>query len=288
MGIVYRPPGTDLKLFIDEFGKVLNSIRSERKLCYLLGDWNINLLSYDNHVDTSSAIDMFYSYSFMPLINRPTRISATSATIIDNIFTNNHTDLVNSYHGILITDISDHFPIFHINKNMTDVIQEFDIVKRFFSAENKQSFIEQLSQTDWTPMYSSQNTQSTFSIFHQTFCELFNKSFPKRKVKIRYNNYKPWLSDSLKRCIKHKNRLYYTSIKIRTAYNELMYSTYRNKLKNVLIKAEREYYAKLLEANKSSMKKTWSIIKQIINKKKHSKTETQFKLDDETVTSDQK
>ena len=67
-----------------------------------------------------------------------------------------------------------------------------------------------------------------------------------------------------------------------------MYTTYRNKLKNVLIKAERDYFTKLLDANKSNMKKTWSILKQVINKKKRSKIETQFKLDDETVTSDQR
>ena len=64
-----------------------------------------------------------------------------------------------------------------------------------------------------------------------------------------------------------------------------MYSTYRNKLKSIIFKAERDYYAKILEANKSSMKKTWSILKQVINKKKFSKPETQFKLDDNSVTS---
>ena len=174
----------------------------------------------------------------MPLINRPTRISKTSATLIDNIFTNNHSDLVNSCHGILITDISDHFPIFHINKSISNVDQDFDIVKRSFSDQNKQAFKEELASIDWTPIYNIQDAQGAFSIFHQRRCALFNKHFPKRKVKIRYNHYKPWLSDSLKRSIKQKNRLYYKSIKLRTAYNELMYTTYRNKLKRVLLKSD--------------------------------------------------
>ena len=104
---------------------------------------------------------------------------------------------------------------------------------------------------------------------------------------MKYDTYKPWLSESLKKCIKHKNRLYYQSIKYRTAYNELMYTTYRNKLKNILNKTEKAYYSKLLDANKSSMKKTWSILKQVINKKKHVKSQTQFKLSDGALTTDQ-
>ena len=35
------------------------------------------------------------------------------------------------------------------------------------------------------------------------------------------------------------------------------------------------------------MKKTWSILKQIINKKKHTKSQTQFRLNDDCLTSDQ-
>ena len=65
-----------------------------------------------------------------------------------------------------------------------------------------------------------------------------------------------------------------------------MYTTYRNKLKKVLFKAEQEHYSQLLEANKSNMKKTWTILKQIINKKKYSKTQAQFKLSDDTLISD--
>ena len=44
---------------------------------------------------------------------------ASSATLIDNIFTNNHDNLNYSLSGILVADVSDHFPIFHINQFFT-------------------------------------------------------------------------------------------------------------------------------------------------------------------------
>ena len=47
---------------------------------------------------------------FHPLITKPTRITSYSATLIDNIFTNDSEFRAKS--GIIITDISDHPPVF--------------------------------------------------------------------------------------------------------------------------------------------------------------------------------
>ena len=45
-----------------------------------------------------------------PLINRPSRITTHSCTLIDNIFTNQINYSIRS--GLLINDITDHLPIF--------------------------------------------------------------------------------------------------------------------------------------------------------------------------------
>ena len=53
---------------------------------------------------------MMFSSTFYPLISRPTRITNTTATVIDNIFVNN---IEGNYKcGILFTDPSDHLPVF--------------------------------------------------------------------------------------------------------------------------------------------------------------------------------
>ena len=61
-----------------------------------------------------------------------------------------------------------------------------------------------------------------------------------RPKPIRYHNKKSWLSEGLKVSIKHKNKLYHKNLKCKTAYNEIMYKTYRNKLKHILAKAEKK------------------------------------------------
>ena len=285
IGIIYRPPGTDLCEFNVMIGELLENIKAEDKFCYLMGYYNINFLNYESHDQTATFIDMLYSYTFVPLINRPTRVTSSSATLIDNIFTNNHDALVKSYQGILVTDLSDHFPIFHINDSFTLDVTYVFIVKRSFSPQNKQSFLNDLAIADWNYIHSSEDTQVAFGQFHQMLLRAFNKNFPKRKVKIKYYNRKPWLSDGLKNSIRHKIHLCHKSIIFRTAYNETTYKTYRNKLKNVLAKAEKDHFAKLLEANKSNMKKTWMILKDIINNNRQSRVQSQFKISDGSTIS---
>ena len=284
--VIYRPPGTDMDMFNNELSNLLESIKSENKLCYLLGDYNINILNYESHEPTAYFVNSMYSFGFVPLINRPTRITQHSATIIDNIFTNNHNALIKSYQGILVTDLSDHFPVFHVIQDLTAVEQDIFIMKRSFTAKNKHAFQEDLKTVDWQSIYSINETQAAFSQFHQKLLNLYDKNFPKRKIKLRYNNRKPWLSEGLRYSIKQKNRLYYKSIKCKTAYNEILYTRYRNKLKHILQKAEKDHYACLLESYKSNMRKTWGVLKEIINKNKIRKAQAQFKLNDGSTTSD--
>ena len=60
-------------------------------------------------------LNIFFSNSFIPLINKPTRISKYNATIIDHLLTNTFINK-NYITGILKTDISDHFPVFFISE----------------------------------------------------------------------------------------------------------------------------------------------------------------------------
>ena len=56
-----------------------------------MDDFNINILHCDSDKDTSNFIDTMYASSSYPTINTPTRITATSKTLIDNIFYNDFT-----------------------------------------------------------------------------------------------------------------------------------------------------------------------------------------------------
>ena len=83
-----------------------------------MGDYNINLLNFGTHTKTNEFIDDVISHGFLPYILKPTRVTDTSATLIDHIYSN-HT-YTNQDSGIIVTDLSDHFGVFYITYNTTN------------------------------------------------------------------------------------------------------------------------------------------------------------------------
>ena len=144
----------------------MNDVRMENKICYLLGDYNIDILNYASHVHTAQFVDMMSSSGFLPLITRPTGVTATSATLIDNIFTNYLEDIGHSIQGLFITDVSDHFPIFHVSRGMQMSDVDTHICRRLYSLRNKEEFCHAISTTNWDEINRATDTQQAFDLFH--------------------------------------------------------------------------------------------------------------------------
>ena len=70
-------------------------------------DHNLDLLKCSTHSLTHEFVECNANYGLMPTINRPTRITKTSATLIDNIFVSENF-LGKYYSSIIIDDLSDH------------------------------------------------------------------------------------------------------------------------------------------------------------------------------------
>ena len=154
------------------------------------------------------------------------------------------------------------------------------------SQRNKHDFLCAMSNVDWSSIYSEMCTQEAFSLFHSTLVNHYHKHFPMQKIKLKDNCRKPWLTQDLKDAIKVNNKLYKKYQKINAVAHEIEYKTYRNKLNHILKCAERKHYSDLLNDNKNNVKRTWQILKSIVNKNKTTKIQDKFKLSDGTFTSD--
>ena len=175
-----------------------------------MGDYNLNLLNYSKHGETTQFVDILHSNSFVSLINPPTKINGSSATLIDNIFTNCYSDIHDTFQCLIQSDITDHFPIIHIDGSVKHSDIDTDILSRNMSQRNKQDFLCEMSNVDWGAIYNEMNTQGAFSLFHSVLVKLYNKYFPLRKLKLNYHNRQPWLTQGLKDSIKEKT--YYAGI----------------------------------------------------------------------------
>ena len=66
--IIYRHPNSNLECFLNQLFTLIEKANTENKYCFLLGDFNINLLNYDTHTQTEDFINTLNSYFFEPRI----------------------------------------------------------------------------------------------------------------------------------------------------------------------------------------------------------------------------
>ena len=109
---IYRVPGTNEQLSISRYEEILSKYKNTNHTELIIGtDQNFDYLKINEHKYTSDLFDMHISHGFLPTITRPTRITHTSQTLIDNIYTN-ITPNNNFTSGIILTQLSDHLPVF--------------------------------------------------------------------------------------------------------------------------------------------------------------------------------
>ena len=68
--------------------ELLENISNEQKSIFLLGDFNVNLLNYNEHNGTNEFLDSLPSNPFIPLVLQPIRIIRHSNTLVDDIYSN--------------------------------------------------------------------------------------------------------------------------------------------------------------------------------------------------------
>ena len=146
------PPNNEIYLFLHDIDEGVHKILQENKHVYLMGDYNNDLLTTTQH-NNLRFINILQSNAFYPHINKPTRISNTSQTLIDNIFSNVY---FNSTNGILYSDISDHLPIFVVcnQENELKSMQNNNInYHRKETQANIDSLNIELAQEEWQDVY---------------------------------------------------------------------------------------------------------------------------------------
>ena len=144
---LYRHPSSDVTNFVDHMGLMLQKVQKENKSLFIMGDFNINLLSYEAYSETNDFINLMVSHYLLHYILHPTRVTDHSATIIHNIFsTNCEYDTVS---GNLLSQISDHFPQLLIIKNASVDYTNCSLFQHDYSKFNDQSFLEDFKKFLW-------------------------------------------------------------------------------------------------------------------------------------------
>ena len=247
--------------FVSDFSEpLLTKISFEKKEVILLGDYNINLLKCYSDKYTCEFLELMLSFSFLPRIVKPTRITSRSQTLIDNIFLNELQS--NIIAGNISTDILDHLTQFVAVPDIwhNPEITNEEIYKRNYKKLNSDDFKNEFNNINWTNLFSDKNVDEAYDSFLDETEKRINKHIPlgkvsKRKLKERIK--KPWITNDLMKRIKYKNKLHKKSkiekdLKLRNEFSNEHKILQKSLRKNIQLEKDR-YYQQFFKDNKNNL-----------------------------------
>ncbi len=142
----YRPPNSEIKLF-DFFEIFLGKCDAECKELLVIGDINCNMIKSSKDSSNNKLIFLSTLYNLEQLIKEPTRVTSTSSSVIDLMFTNQPNNISNS--GVIDLGMSDHSFIYAVKKVTMPKNRQTRSKVRNFKIFNETDVIEELSRIPW-------------------------------------------------------------------------------------------------------------------------------------------
>ena len=276
IGVLYRHPGNPIKEFKDNFSTFLSTISEENKDICVIGDININLMNIDTDSSIKTYSNMLTSFNLTNMINLPTRITGTTRTIIDHLYHNDSNKFLNA--AIIISDISDHFPLLVAIKRNNVNPSEEPIFCRDYSKIHSQYFNTQahtlLHNYINTHLFNNNlQVDEKLDILTESLRKLLNEIMPIKKInckKTRRKN-RPWISKSIMKDIKTRNKTFDKLCKSNFQNKRLcnVYKEQRNNVTHKKFKAKKDYYQRILQYSKGDIKQTWKTINKITKRGKN-------------------
>lgn len=277
----YRHPSTSFDSFHEYLQEVLSSPVVTGKQVFVLGDFNINLLNYNSSTPITNYVNFLFSKQFLPYIIHPSRVSAHSSTLIDNIFSNiRDNDTVS---GNILTQITDHFPQFLIVKHAGINYKNISYCQHDYSKLNEENLLNDFENLDLT--FMDDNTLDVNAKFNRLLCnldELVKNHAPLKKLTkrdIKFKN-KPWINGKIKKMMRIRDQLFRKLKKNNNPRLIDLYKQFRNRVSVSLNESKANYFYNYFQQNSNNMKQLWSGIKSVVSIKQANKINVVNKLKD--------
>ena len=283
---IYRSPSRkaeSFNLLLDSILYKLN--RHSKKHIVIAGDFNMDLLKYESTTDYQDLINIMANHGLVQIISRPTRITDTSATLLDHVYTNNLENTLSS--NIITIDLSDHLATLTtltLDKNSYSTRINYQIANslrvpeisntRVFKEANNEKFKELINNESWESVNitdENPDDQTHFDEFLLVYTSHYNNAYPLKSNRVRRKNErlnsKPWILPWLEDAISRKDDLFHKSVKFPTTENIDTYKKMSKFCEKHVDIAKERHTKKYFEKYKDDSKKQWQMINKLLGRK---------------------
>ena len=267
---MYRAPNTTPQVFQCCYNSLVCAMKKMNPHALIIGlDHNMDFLKSTQHSSTNDFMHSNLDMGLFPTITKPTRITKSSATLIDNIIISEN--LCGNYSSnILINDMSDHMPTVCVLKSIKVAKKDkVKITSRDTRTKNIVSLKTNLGHYNWSGLLQSESLDANMETLDNLLQLEIERCTPvkTRVVSQKTLRKEPWLTPSLKRCIDKNKRLYSNTLKSTKAEHEITtYQEYNKCLKRSIRAAKRLYHCSKCKEYKNNTKKLWKVVNEIIGK----------------------
>ena len=267
---LYRPSDNNSKSFLKNYKRLLNKFTpTELSRLIICMDHNLDLVKYNIHPLTNDFLQLNLEKQLLPTITKPTRVTRSTATLIDNIIVGRKFQ-TNYESKILVSDLSDHFPcLLNIHNTQLFKRKKSTVTTRGLNSIRLEEISVKLNQIKWTEELDHKNTSEAFDRFHNILMNTLDEIAPYHTVTIANDKLRrdPWRSIGLLKSLKKQQLLYKQFLSNRTDTRiEQKYKVYRNKLKEILRRTREQYFRDKCKAYRQSTSKLWKLINKLSNK----------------------
>ena len=271
VGSLYRPPNLPPIEFITKYEKLLKMVEQEKKELILGLDHNLDLLKCATHKQTETFLETNLEHGLTPTIIRPTRITHSSATLIDNVMVSKKFCGI-TRSGILIENASDHLAcLVRIENFRTKKSDKICITSRDTRDKNMSKLKEELRDINWSEELASKNVDILSEKFHRILSEKIEHFTPlvSRTISAKNLRHEKWLTVGLLNSFKKSKILYKQTINKNNDEKACKrYREYNLVLQKVKRYAKKSYYIEKCIEFRADTCKLWKTMNEIIGKTK--------------------
>ena len=147
--------------------------------------------------------------------------------------------------------------------------QKTTFKSRYISDTNINKFKENLGVIDFSFISNLQCANIAYNEFMNLYTTEFEKTFPLRtkRKKGKFIKREPWVTQGIINSCRNKHELFKIKLSKPTIENITKYKNYNRIYNNLMRTAKKQYYSRLIEENKSNMKKMWQLLNTTIGKR---------------------
>lgn len=281
---IYRPPSTNLGVFMEEMEKYLSELK-RNSVEIIVGDINIDILNGNDKM-SSLYMNILGSCGFISYINKPTRVTETTSTLIDHIFVRTQMNIKKNFSlnpVIFKCSMTDHYPV-GLELDFKGKIKNEMKTKEFVKTDVKK-LLTLLKEENWLKVYERNNVEECYQIFKFTLMNHLSSCRRITRLNNKNKKLKPWITPGLINSIRKRDRMKLDLNKNYSNEMKLQYINYRNFLNKLLRLTKNNYYSNKIKLAKNDSKKIWQIMNEAVNvTKSQSKTECIINEKNEILT----